>query len=288
MTDSKVSKLHQQNKDKETPPLLAFPWFGSQFLSHAFLALERDNNFTQITRLVNDSFSRVDNFLLILIFLRFLNNAEIASSIVGSNYTFFVPIDDAFDKYGFDELPDEVLSSERSVKMILNHFVKGRLYDRDLLHDEVFETVGGRPLKVSRDLAGHASVNRAKIVESEVFVYNLGTMFYIDDILHPETLQKDVKQIPQVQTQKQNEESESSEEYYTTEIPIFSEKEERFTTKSNREPTTPEYKSILSTLLTTHDVEFVGPSHFTEFSDDADSLITPKALPIRYEVDPPK
>jgi hypothetical protein len=53
MTDSKVSKLHQQNKDKETPPLLAYPWFGSQFLSHAFLALERDSNFTQITRLVS-------------------------------------------------------------------------------------------------------------------------------------------------------------------------------------------------------------------------------------------
>lgn len=50
MSESIVSKLHQQNKDKETPPLLAFPWFGSQFLSHAFLALERDNRFTQITR----------------------------------------------------------------------------------------------------------------------------------------------------------------------------------------------------------------------------------------------
>lgn len=172
--------------------------------------------------------------------------------------------------------------------MILNHFVKGRLYDRDLKHDEVFETVGGRPLKVSRDMVGHVSINRAKIVESEVFVYNLGTMYYIDDILYPETLQKDVKQIPQVPSHKQNEESESSEEFYTTEIPIFSEKEERFTTKSNREPTTPEYKSILSTLLTTHDVELVGQNYFTEFSDDADSLITPKALPIRYEVDPPK
>jgi hypothetical protein len=171
--------------------------------------------------------------------------------------------------------------------MILNHFVKGRLYDRDLKADEVFETVGGRPLKVSRDLADRVAVNRAKIVESEVFVYNLGTMYYIDDILYPETLQKDVKQIPQVPMHKQNEESESSEEFYTTEMPIFSEKEERFTTKSNREPTTPEYKSILSTLLTTHDVEFVG-SHFTEFSDDADSLITPKALPVTYEVDPPK
>lgn len=166
--------------------------------------------------------------------------------------------------------------------------MKGRLYDRDLKHDEVFETVGGRPLKVSRDSAGNVSLNRAKIVESEVFVYNLGTMFYIDDILYPETMQKDLKQIPQVPAHKQNEESESSEEFYTTEMPIFSEREEKFTTKSNREPTTPEYKSILSSLLTTRDVELVATNHFTEFSEDADSLITPKALPIRYEAEPPK
>lgn len=40
----------QMHKDKETPPLLAFPWFGAQFLSHSFLALERDSRFSQITR----------------------------------------------------------------------------------------------------------------------------------------------------------------------------------------------------------------------------------------------
>lgn len=50
MSDSIVSKLHSQNKDKETPPLLAFPWFASQFLSHTYLALERDPRFTHITR----------------------------------------------------------------------------------------------------------------------------------------------------------------------------------------------------------------------------------------------
>lgn len=50
VTEAVVSKLHQMHKDKETPPLLAFPWFGAQFLSHAFLALERDSRFTQITR----------------------------------------------------------------------------------------------------------------------------------------------------------------------------------------------------------------------------------------------
>lgn len=64
MSESIVSSLHQQNKDKETPPLLAFPWFGSQFLSHAFLTLERDNRFTQITR--------YDGRLRGLVSLRFL------------------------------------------------------------------------------------------------------------------------------------------------------------------------------------------------------------------------
>lgn len=50
VSEAVVSKLHQMHRDKETPPLLAFPWFGAQFLSHSFLALERDSRFTQITR----------------------------------------------------------------------------------------------------------------------------------------------------------------------------------------------------------------------------------------------
>lgn len=40
----------QMHRDKETPPLLAFPWFGAQFLSHSFLALERDPRFTIVTK----------------------------------------------------------------------------------------------------------------------------------------------------------------------------------------------------------------------------------------------
>jgi hypothetical protein len=175
--------------------------------------------------------------------------------------------------------------------MILNHFVKGRLYNRDLKQDEVFETVDGRHLKITRDTSGHVSVNKAKILESEVFVYNLGTMYYIDDILYPEVMQKDFKLITQSPAQKGKEESESSEEFYTTEIPIYSEKEEKMSTKSNREHTTPEYKSILSALLTTRsDVELV-PSQFTEFLEEAETsefFVTPKALPLRYVDSPPK
>lgn len=224
---------------------------------------------------------------------RFLSSAEIASHIIGSNFTFFVPNDDAFEKYGFDLLPDEALSSERGIKLVLNHFVKGRLYDRDLIQDEVFETVGGKPLKITKDTAGQISVNRAKIVESEVFVYNLGTMFYIDDVLYPETLKNEVKTITQAPSQNKKRENESSEDFYTTEMSIFSESEEKLTTKTNREPTTSEYRSMLSALLTTRaDVELV-PSEFSEFAGEfsvSDSFVTPKALPLLQSVhySPPK
>ncbi|XP_013104316.1 uncharacterized protein LOC106084900 [Stomoxys calcitrans] len=171
VSEAVVSKLHQMHKDKETPPLLAFPWFGAQFLSHSFLALERDPRFTQITR--------------------FLNNAEIAPHVSGANYTFFVPDDKAFEKLGFDKLSDDVMASQRGVKMLLNHFVKGRLYNRDLKDNEVFETIGGGHIKVTRNPGSNAtSINNAKITESEVFVYNLGTMFYIDDILYSHLLRE--------------------------------------------------------------------------------------------------
>lgn len=217
------------------------------------------------------------------IYFRFLSSAEISSSIIGSNYTFFVPNDDAFEKYGFDLLPDEALSSDKGIKLVLNHFVKGRLYDRDLKNDEVFETVGGKTLKIKRDSKGQVSVNRAKIVESENFVYNLGTMFFIDDVLYPETLKKEVKTITQSPTHNKKRENESAEDFFTTEMSIFSESEEKLSTKPHhRQPTTSEYRSMLSALLTTRsDVELV-PNEFSEFAEEfsvSDSQVTPKTLP---------
>ncbi|XP_020717808.1 uncharacterized protein LOC101451233 [Ceratitis capitata] len=181
VSEAVVSKLHQMHKDKETPPLLAFPWFGAQFLSHSFLALERDPRFSQITR--------------------YLNNAEIAPHVSGANYTFFVPEDRAFERLGFDRLSDDVMASPRGIKMLLNHFVRGRLYDRDLRDNEVFETIGGGHIKITRNPGSNAtSVNNAKITESEVFVYNLGTMFYIDDILYAHLLREYVSKSTKTRT----------------------------------------------------------------------------------------
>lgn len=163
VSESVVSKLHQQHRDKETPPLLAFPWFGAQFLSHAFLALERDKRFTHITR--------------------FLNLADLAPHVSGAGYTFFVPTDTAFEELGLDKMPDNYLSNGEGLEILLNHFVKGRLYDKDLKNGTVLNTLGNQTLTVERTPVD-VHINEAVIVESEVFVYNLGTMFYIDKVLY--------------------------------------------------------------------------------------------------------
>ncbi|XP_067003374.1 periostin [Anabrus simplex] len=162
VNDGVVQRLHQDNKDKETPPLLAFPWFGSQFLSHAFLALEENPQFTQITR--------------------FVNLADLAPHITGSEYTFFVPTDDAFRKLGLDSMPNNYLSNGEGFQVLLNHFVKGRLYKRDLTDGKVLHTLGNKTIHIRRH-GDTITVNDADIVESEVFVYNLGTMYYINRVL---------------------------------------------------------------------------------------------------------
>lgn len=163
VSESVVSRLHQQHRDKETPPLLAFPWFGAQFLSHAFLALERDKRFTHITR--------------------FLNLADLAPHVSGTGYTFFVPTDTAFEKLGLDKMPDNYLSTGDGLQILLNHFLKGRLYDRDLKDGIQFQTLGNKTITIARN-KGNVMINDdATIVESEIFVYNLGTMFYIDKVL---------------------------------------------------------------------------------------------------------
>lgn len=214
-----------------------------------------------------------------------MNTAEIAPFISGSNYTFFVPFDEAFEKYSLDLLPDEKLASERGVKMLLNHFIKGRLYDKDLQDGKVFQTVGGSSVKIQRVRPGNVFVNKAQIVESEIFVYNLGTMFYIDDVLYPELLRNEVN----IATESaEDKDSESAE--LTTEDMITNERNEV------NKKTTLVPRSQLSLLLTTQaDVEIV-PSEFTENSGNEkdfllqdDEFVTPKALPLlKTNIYPPK
>lgn len=89
-----------------------------------------------------------------------MNTADIAQYISGANYTFFVPTDEAFEKIGLENLPENTLASEKGIQLLLNHFVKGRLYDRDLKNEEVFETIGGGAIRINRKIAGGSCKNR--------------------------------------------------------------------------------------------------------------------------------
>lgn len=109
---------------------------------------------------------------------RFLNNAEIAPYVPGANYTFFVPVDVAFHKRGLNRLSDEQMSSETALKFLLNHFIKGRLYDRNLKHDEVFESIGGTGLKIQRLATG-----KYMKFDCLIFFHKLYKYMYINDIL---------------------------------------------------------------------------------------------------------
>lgn len=170
VNESVVQQLHQKHRDKETPPLLAFPWFGAQFLSHAFLALERNPHFSHITR--------------------FLNMADLAPHISGAGYTFFVPTDEAFEQQGFTNAPDNFLSSGKGLEVLLSHFVKGRLYDKDLIHNSKLTSLANTTLHVHRK-GDNVTVEDSTIVQSEVFVYNLGTMFFVDKVMFADLLPKE-------------------------------------------------------------------------------------------------
>ncbi len=170
--------------------------------------------------------------------------------------------------------------------MLLSHFVKGRLYDRDLQDGREFQTVGGNTIKVQRIRPGNVFINKAQIVESEIFVYNLGTMYYIDDVLYPELLRTEVN----IATESAEDKDGDSAEI-TTEDMITNERNEVMGNKK----TTLLPRSQLSLLLTTQaDVEIV-PSEFTENSGNEkdfllqdDEFVTPKALPLNSNIYPPK
>lgn len=165
-------------------------------------------------------------------------------------------MDCAFEKLGYTVLPDSVLTSEEGIRMLLNHFVRGRLYDRDLRHNEVFETVGEGAIRIERSVSGNVTVNNANIVEKEHFVYNLGTMFYIDSILYSELVQGS------------------------------------FTTTESPSPTfSQEVQTVKSNVTAEESIEGKRENEEPSLIEDDilfDEDITPRALPVRFQVKSPK
>lgn len=134
------------------------------------------------------------------------------------------------------------------------------------------------------------TVNHAHIVESEVFVYNLGTMYYIDDLLYPEIFDKILKAADtttSVPTTLKLTTSKYSSDADAEQIPID------IVTQSN-EPG----KDIF--VLNERgggggrgSANIDENSHLdrdldTDEEDDEDEIITPRALPVQFMVEPPK
>lgn len=93
-----------------------------------------------------------------------------------------MPTDKAFKEASLADKPDYYLTKGDGLKLLLNHFVPTRLYNRDLTNGQQFKTLGGKTIYVKRE-GENITISDANVIESEVFVYNLGTMYYIDKVL---------------------------------------------------------------------------------------------------------
>lgn len=124
-----------------------------------------------------------------------------------------------------------------------------------------------RQLTYSNISAGNVTVNRVPIIESEVFVYNLGTMYYIDDLLYPEML-------------------ESVKQYYddpTTNAPttIQVADAERLPADVNESAAPDMHKPEIKN-------DNSGRPHHTEDDEGDGEIVTPRALPVLYMMTQPQ
>lgn len=121
-------------------------------------------------------------------------------------------------------------------------------------------------------------MNHAQIVESENFVYNLGTMYYINDILYPEVLAKisDMGTTTVPTTLKLT----TSPDAEIEQIPI------EIVTQSGEQG-----KDIFVLNERGGNIDESSDFEHDLDSDDEDSddeIVTPRALPVQFMVEPPK
>nr|XP_053646761.1 uncharacterized protein LOC128698524 [Cherax quadricarinatus]XP_053646762.1 uncharacterized protein LOC128698524 [Cherax quadricarinatus] len=76
-------------------------------------------------------------------------------------------------------LLDEILREN----MVLNHLVRGRFYEKDLKDGLTLKTLANNTLTISKGPDNSILVNNAKVVGSQAFIYNLGIVYLIDNVL---------------------------------------------------------------------------------------------------------
>lgn len=121
-------------------------------------------------------------------------------------------------------------------------------------------------------------MNHAQIVESEVFVYNLGTMYYINDILYPEVLAKisDVATTTVSTALKLTTSPDAEIEQVPIEIVTQSGEQGKDIFVLNERGGNIDESSDFD-----HDLD-------SDDDDGDDEIVTPRALPVQFMIEPPK
>ena len=137
-----VSQLNAKHRDVESAPLVTSPWYSSQFLSHTYreLSARQPAQFDSILDYINQTQPQLHDDLPSHDDWRMLT------------YTFFVPRDSAFVNLWPQDTADPfVIDDEFRRDVVLNHFVRRRLYhERDLVDGAVLTMAGNRTAKISR------------------------------------------------------------------------------------------------------------------------------------------
>jgi len=177
VNSSIVKQLNKKYRYLESGPLVTYPWFRSQFLSHAFRILEGKPEYSQMTGYMNETSSL----------------GQYAPAYYDSDrskgYTLFVPSNAAFSSIltGIPPKMDPLEQNESfRLEMLLGHLVAGRHFAVGLVNNVHLTTLSEKMLTVHTNHSGtwlHDGHRFSKLIDNEIYVYNLGTIIPIDSVL---------------------------------------------------------------------------------------------------------
>eukprot|EP00095_Tigriopus_kingsejongensis_P006427 maker-scaffold469_size162558-snap-gene-0.30 protein:Tk06427 transcript:maker-scaffold469_size162558-snap-gene-0.30-mRNA-1 annotation:"hypothetical protein DAPPUDRAFT_309902" len=180
--DAKVSELENEYGYLETGPLIIEPWPESQFLSHVYELISKREEYTYMTEYLNKT-PEIGDFA-----------PPTETKNLEDGYTFFVPRDDAFWRLFVQDAtaPDPfTLDDEFRLETLKHHLVKGRLFAHSMKVGHEIETMSGKIMTVIKKTGENITLSDGKqeiqAMGKERYVYNLGTMFYLDRVPFTET-----------------------------------------------------------------------------------------------------
>lgn len=143
-------------------------------------------NLTDVSRPFYEELVEVLNFLRsgTSDFLRYLEQVNISSLFSDEEeYTAFIPMDDSFAQWypidwGFNPFDVEAFVKET----MMNHFVRGRVKQKDIIDGQSLTTLGGKTLTFSLSPAGQMSVNDVEVFDGDTLV-SLGNIQFVGDLL---------------------------------------------------------------------------------------------------------